>query len=191
MKTIKKQTKTELIIKNSKFITLLYPATTEKEIHSHINNCKLTYPKANHYCYAYIMKDHKKSSDDKEPSGSAGIPMLTTLEKEDMYNILAIVIRYFGGIKLGAGGLIRAYRKAVKLALKEAECITMVESYKCSLTISYENEKNIKSLLKETKIIDTSYLETITYTLLIPKNNPLLQHKNIKIIEKTYMEKLE
>ena len=127
MKTIKENTKNEIIIKNSRFITLLYKIRSKEEIEQYLQQVKKLYPKATHYCYAYkIGENIKKTSDDGEPGGTAGMPMLNVLDKEDITNILAITIRYFGGIKLGAGGLIRAYSKSVKEALNKVSLIMVV-----------------------------------------------------------------
>ena len=125
MKTISEKITNELIIKNSKFITIIYPITSIENIQGLIDETKLVYPKATHYCYAYIINDIKRSSDDKEPSGTAGTPMLNVLTKENYTNILVITVRYFGGIKLGAGGLVRAYSKSVKEALNIATTIDL------------------------------------------------------------------
>ena len=104
MYTISNNSKYELIIKNSKFITLLYKINNEDIVKKILNNVKEIYPDATHYCYAYIIDNQKKSSDDGEPSKTAGLPILKVLENNQLNHILAIVVRYFGGIKLGANG---------------------------------------------------------------------------------------
>ena len=105
MKTIKNNLSNEIIIKNSRFICLLIKINNI-DISDILNNIKLSYPKATHYCYGFIYNNYKKSSDDGEPTGTAGNSILFVLEKNNLNNILCVVIRYFGGIKLGAGGLI-------------------------------------------------------------------------------------
>ena len=129
MKTIKDNIKNELVIKNSKFITLLLKIDSSN-IKNILEEIKKEYPKATHYCYAYIYNEIKHSSDDNEPTGTAGLPMLNVLEHENLNKILCIVIRYFGGIKLGAGGLIRAYTKSVTEVLKEANFLDLEKGYK-------------------------------------------------------------
>ena len=119
----------EIIIKNSRFITFLIKINNLEQIQSNLEKLKKDYPKATHYCYAYIINSNKKSSDDGEPSGTAGIPILNVLEKEKLTNILCIVIRYFGGIKLGASGLVRAYTKSVKEALNKVKKIKLTTGY--------------------------------------------------------------
>ena len=131
MYTISHNIKKEFVIKNSRFITVLIKINDQEEIKKHLEHIKKEYPRATHYCYAYKLGNTiKKASDDKEPSGTAGIPMLNVLEKEDITNILAVTIRYFGGIKLGAGGLIRAYSKSVKETLKEGKQETVNSRHK-------------------------------------------------------------
>lgn len=190
MYTINKNIEHEIIIKNSRFITILIKINNKEDITKNLETCKLNYPRATHYCYAYkIGETIKKSSDDGEPSGTAGLPMLNVLDKENITNILAIVIRYFGGIKLGAGGLIRAYAKSVKEALNEIEKKELVPATLCEITFPYTKEQEIKKEIKEENIISKTYLENITYQMKIPKTSTLLQDKNIKILEDTYIEK--
>ena len=190
MYTINKNIEHEIIIKNSRFITILIKINNKEDITKNLETCKLNYPRATHYCYAYkIGETIKKSSDDGEPSGTAGLPMLNVLDKENITNILAIVIRYFGGIKLGAGGLIRAYAKSVKEALNEIEKKELVPAILCEITFPYTKEQEIKKEIKEENIISKTYLENITYQMKIPKTSTLLQDKTIKILEDTYIEK--
>jgi len=190
MKTIKENTKNEIIIKNSRFITLLYKIRSKEEIEQYLEQVKKLYPKATHYCYAYkIGENIKKASDDGEPGGTAGMPMLNVLDKEDITNILAITIRYFGGIKLGAGGLIRAYSKSVKEALNKVSLIKLVDGIKCKLTFPYVKEKDIIKQIPEKNILSKTYLENITYIVLLTKDSKLLQSEEVQELEKTYIEK--
>lgn len=190
MKTIIKNVKNELEIKNSKFITLLIKIKEKEEVVQKLQKAKELYPKANHYCYAYKLgKEIKKASDDKEPSGTAGMPMLNILDKEDITNILAITIRYFGGIKLGAGGLIRAYAKSVKEALNKGQITELLPAFKCKITFPYSKEQEIKKEIKEQNILSKTYLEEITYEVLIPKDSFLLQNENVTIQKNCYIEK--
>lgn len=189
MKTISKSIKNELIIKNSKFITILFKLTSNN-VEDLLKEIKQTYPKATHYCYAYIYKEEKKSSDDGEPGGTAGMPILNVLEKENLTNVLAVVVRYFGGIKLGAGGLVRAYTKSITETLKQSNYLELIEGYKIEITISYQEEKQLLYILKNASIIKKDYQETITYQVLISKEDiNLLHNYNYKIIESTYIEK--
>lgn len=189
MKTILIDSTNELIIKNSKFITVLKQINDNTDVNSIIDNIKKEYPKATHYCYGYITENKKKSSDDGEPGGTAGTPILNVLEKEDIINILVIVIRYFGGIKLGAGGLVRAYSKSVKEALSNTKLIELTTGYKVEIIFDYKNKKDIDYKLKNYEIINEEYLDKIKYTILIPKediNN--IENYNYKIIEETLIK---
>lgn len=190
MYTISKNTSNEIIIKNSRFITLLYKIKKPDEVPTLLDTVRKTYPKATHYCYAYKIEDNiKKASDDGEPSGTAGLPMLNVLEKEDITNTLAITIRYFGGIKLGAGGLIRAYSKSVKEALKTIHKKELVPAYLCKLTFPYSKEKEITRLLKDEQIIEKNYLEEITYIVILRKDFSNLELLNPTILESKTIEK--
>ena len=112
MLSVKNNTNT-IIIKNSRFICLLYQVNNIEEINKYLDEAKKTYKDATHYCYAYIIDNISKCSDDGEPSNTAGLPMLQVLKHNNLNNVLCIVIRYFGKILLGAGGLVRAYSKSV------------------------------------------------------------------------------
>ncbi len=157
----------EIIIKNSRFITFLIKINNLEQIQSNLEKLKKDYPKATHYCYAYIINSNKKSSDDGEPSGTAGIPILNVLEKEKLTNILCIVIRYFGGIKLGASGLVRAYTKSVKEALNKVKKIKLTTGYELEIEFDYKIQKEVDYLLKNSLILKKQYLEKINYTTLV------------------------
>ena len=108
VRTIKKAIRNEIIIQKSRFITLLYSIQSKDEVLALLQSSKNEYRNATHYCYAYIIDNIAYCSDDGEPSKTAGMPMLNVLQGNHLDHILAITIRYFGGIKLGAGGLVRA-----------------------------------------------------------------------------------
>lgn len=108
----------ELTIKKSKFIGLYYEIKSVEEVQDILTSLKKEHKKARHMPYAYKIDNNVKKSDDKEPSGTAGLPILNIIEKNNLNNCLIIVIRYFGGIKLGAGGLLRAYSNAAKDTIK-------------------------------------------------------------------------
>ena len=191
MKTISEKITNELIIKNSKFITIIYPITSIENIQGLIDETKLVYPKATHYCYAYIINDIKRSSDDKEPSGTAGTPMLNVLTKENYTNILVITVRYFGGIKLGAGGLVRAYSKSVKEAPNIATTIDLELGYRVQITASYSKQKELDYLLKNALIIKKEYQEKIEYEVLISKDSiQLLNNYDQKILKEECIPKI-
>ena len=154
--------KSILIIKNSKFICLLYYLESKKEILNKLHESQIQYPNATHYCYAYIFDEEKKESDDGEPSGTAGIPILQVLEKNELNHVLCIVVRYFGKIKLGAGGLVRAYTKSVVESLKN-HIVFLEDGWFITLIFSYEQLKIIDYLLKNVTIRDRKYEDKIIY----------------------------
>lgn len=191
MKTIKFNSTNEIVIKNSRFITLLFRVYDDTDIDKIFKDVKICYPKATHYCYAYITRSFKKSSDDGEPGGTAGMPMLNVLEKEEMINTLAITARYFGGIKLGAGGLVRAYSKSVRDAIVNADIVEIEEGYCVQISVSYDEQKNLDYILKNCTIISKDYLEKVTYNVLIPKNNiDIISNYSYQIIKEEYIEKV-
>lgn len=164
MYTIENNTKYELIIKNSKFITILFKINNNN-VENNLLSIKKEYPDATHYCYAYIVNDIKKSSDDGEPSGTAGVPILKVLENNNLTNILCVVIRYFGGIKLGANGLVRAYSKSCANAIKETNLKELVDGVNLTITFPYNRLKEIDYLLKDININSKRYDDLITYNI--------------------------
>lgn len=161
MKSIKNNQHT-IIIKNSRFICYTYKVDSIEEINKILSDTKIKYYDATHCCYAYIIDNIKRESDDGEPSGTAGIPMLQVLEKNNLNHVLCIVIRYFGKIKLGAGGLVRAYTKSVTETIKN-NIITLIPGIKVNLIFNYENLKNIDYLLKDINILNKNFNNKIIY----------------------------
>lgn len=190
MKTINAILSNEIIIKNSRFISVLFPINKSSNIQELINEVKINYPKATHYCYAYIVENAQKASDDGEPSGTAGIPMLNVLLKENFINVLVITVRYFGGIKLGAGGLVRAYAKSVKEVLTKATIISVEKGYRVRINIPYSEQKGLEYLLRDYEIIAKQYQELVTYEVLIPKDKiTILSNYDYKIINEEYIKR--
>lgn len=190
MKTIKEKQTNEIVIKNSRFITLLIKINSEEEIKDILQKTKITYPDATHYCYAYVTENINKSSDDGEPAGTAGIPMLNVLLKNDLTNILAITVRYFGGIKLGAGGLVRAYTKSLTETIKNSKIVELEKGLEVKIIINYDMQKSLDYLLKDYEIISKSFQEQITYIVKVPMTFlDKLNSYNIEKIKETYIEK--
>lgn len=192
MNTIKNNIKSEIIIKNSRFICHLYKINNQENISTILNNIKEEYKDATHYCYAYILDNSKKSSDDGEPGGTAGIPILQVLEKNNLNYILAIVIRYFGGIKLGAGGLVRAYTKSVTNTIIKENITELIKGYNIDITFSYNNIKNIDYLLKDIKINKKEFDSIIKYNIDIEESflKILIDNKiEYSINKEIYIEK--
>ena len=157
-------------IEKSKFITVINKVNSKDEIDSIMKDIKSKYKDATHYCYAYIIDDIKKSSDDGEPGGTAGVPIMESLNAYNLNYILAVVIRYFGGIKLGAGGLTRAYRKAINDALvnNKESIIELIDGYIIKISTSYDKQKDIEYKYK--RILNKEYNENVIYTLEVDLN---------------------
>ena len=168
MKSIKEKIKNELEIQKSKFITVLYPVHNVEETKKILLETKEEFPNATHYCYAYIIDQNERCSDDGEPSKTAGMPMLNVLKMQDYQHVLVIVVRYFGGIKLGAGGLVRAYTKAVTTALENITPISLVPGIRYNIFFSYEQLKEIDHLLKNVSITEKNFDEVIQYQIELP-----------------------
>lgn len=156
-------TEYELEIKKSKFITYLFPVDSEIEAKQLLSTIKKQHPKANHHCSAMIIDEVVRSSDDGEPASTAGLPMLQTLQGEEMNHLLAITVRYFGGTKLGKGGLIRAYSQSVSEALKYATYYVEKKISLYLVTTDFSLMHVIES--KAESIIHRDFGEKATFTL--------------------------
>ena len=192
MKRISNNIENTIIIKNSKFITNLFIVENIEEVNKYLNLIKDKYRDANHNCYAYIVDNIRKCSDDGEPSGTAGIPMMKVLEHKELNNVLAIVTRYFGGIKLGAGGLVRAYTNSVSKTLDIVNIIDTIKGYNIDIIFNFNDIKHIDYLLKDIKILNKEYKDIVKYNLNASNNLlEILKQNNIKynINKEIYIEK--
>lgn len=195
MNSIKNDVENTIIIKKSKFITKLYKTNTLDEVDNILKRIKEEYNDATHICYAYIIDSKERCFDDGEPSGTAGIPILNVLKKNNLTNIIAIVIRYFGGTKLGAGGLVRAYSNSVLEALKLSCIIELTHGYLIELEFSYDQIKLIDYILNKKKIISKEYNDNIIYKFYFNKEElefiPELEKVaiHISIMDKVLIEK--
>ena len=177
-------------IKKSKFIACLFPVTTEKEVNKYVEKVKADYPGATHYCYAYIIGNKQKCSDDHEPHGTAGAPILNVLIKRKLNCVLCVVVRYFGGIKLGAGGLVRAYSNVTSHVLDSTSVIELIPSYVITVTVSYEEIKSFSSLVKSYSVLEINYKDKISYRLEIPQEDlPFFHNYPVQIIENRHLKK--
>lgn len=169
MKSIKEITEYSWVTKKSEFICTLIPCDDESKIEEIIQHYKEKYQDASHNCVAYIVNNKEKANDDGEPSKTAGMPMLNVLKRQELTNVIAIVTRYFGGIKLGAGGLTRAYTQSVVDALKQATIVEKHPVAKYNITIDYPFTKKFEHLIKTNHIrcLQTQYLEKVMYTCYI------------------------
>lgn len=190
MYTIKENIVSEYEIKKSRFITLLYKINKKEDVNSIIKEVKNTYKGATHYCYAYLLDEEYHFSDDGEPGGTAGLPILEALKKNNVTNVLCIVVRYFGGIKLGAGGLVRAYTKSVVLALEKVQALELIDGYYLKLETTYDNTKNIEKLLSKGKIINKEFTDKAIYYVEIEKSQLELFHNyDYEILDEIKIEK--
>ena len=137
MKRIKKNFVKLIEINKSKFYGILFPVDNVEEVKEYLNQVRKDYPKATHYCYAYRVNGLEKSNDDGEPSGTAGRPMLEYLRNNDLENILCVSVRYFGGIKLGASSLLRAYVDSLREVYAISEVYEVREQNIYSLKMNY------------------------------------------------------
>lgn len=174
-KTIKTDNITEEDIKKSRFICQLKRVENEEEARQFIAAIKKEHYKANHSCSAMIIGDNsdiKRSSDDGEPSGTAGIPMLTVLEKQELTNVVAVVTRYFGGIKLGVGGLIRAYSGSVANALTKTGLVIVKEQEGLRLSLTYPQYQTYANFLTQEGLTEcnTQFLDTVTSDIYADKD---------------------
>jgi len=156
-------------IKKSKFITKLFKINNIYDVNNILKDINSKYNDSTHICYAYILENTEKCSDDGEPSGTAGIPILNILKKKNLVNVLAIVIRYFGGIKLGAGGLVRAYSGSVNDTLKLTDIIEIIEGYLVELEFNYDQVKLVDYILNDKKVISKEYNDNIIYKFYLNK----------------------
>ena len=184
MKSVKEKIIYTYEINKSKFISILYYLKSVDDVCNYLEEVKKEYKDASHYCYAYILENIKKCSDDKEPSGTAGKPILEVLEKNELTNVLCIVVRYFGGIKLGAGGLLRAYSKAVSdnIEINNQKIGILTNGYIVTVEITYNDINSIEYKYKN--IIDKNFNESIIYTLLLEEQELKEIESKYKIIDK-------
>ena len=175
-KTVDGYAKAEWEIQKSRFIAYVNHVENEAQAQEFINEIKKKHFDATHNCYAYIIGEHsdtQKSNDDGEPSGTAGVPILEVLKKNELSDIAVVVTRYFGGIKLGAGGLIRAYGKSATLGL-EASVIVKKSIFNCyDLELDYTLLGTLENYLhqKEVRIKDKNYTDKVTISILLPQND--------------------
>lgn len=190
MLSIKNNDKYEEIIKNSKFISLIYRVYNKEEVTNYLEKVQKLYPNATHYCFAYIIDNDIKSSDDGEPSKTAGLPILKQIEGHNLNYTLIIVIRYFGGIKLGTGLLTRTYSKMAKEVIKKDNIISLVKGYDITVTFNYNDLKDINYILNNSIIISKDFDNNITYHTYITIDilNKLSKYQ-ININKEIYIEK--
>lgn len=169
-------TDTEIEIQRSRFICWLRRVETEDAARAVIDEARSTHWKANHHCTAYVVgadRDVQRSNDDGEPAGTAGRPMLEVLSHEGASDVIAVVTRYFGGIKLGTGGLARAYSDAVAAALTEASRVRRVPTQRYDLTLSHADAGRAEHALRSAgiTITDVAYASTVRLSIAVPTDD--------------------
>lgn len=166
----------ETEVKKSKFITVVAPVNSKEEFQALYRNIQAQFPNANHHCYAYVIgpPDSREtgSSDDGEPSGTAGMPILTLLQHKNLGNTAVIVTRIFGGVKLGTGGLVRAYSNATKAGIEKAVLKKQVQSHRIRAVFPFRFENGVRYLLSslEISITEAVYTESVIFELDAPAN---------------------
>lgn len=192
MLSIKSNVVNEIIIKKSRFITFLFRVDNEAEIKKYLDDLSNNYKDSTHICYAYILDNVKRFNDDGEPGGTAGMPILNVLENNDLNHILCCIVRYFGGIKLGANGLVRAYSNGCSDALDCSELVSLLPGKICSIKFKYDDTKIVDSILRDCFIIDKKYEDDVTYVFKIGTDSlsSIISNSfDLKIIEDCYIEK--
>lgn len=165
--SINENVSNELIINKSKFITFLIQVNSLKDVETTLNDLNTKYSRATHLCYAYIIGNIKRFHDAGEPNGTAGKPILNVLENNNLNYILGVVIRYFGGIKLGSGGLTRAYSNSISKAIEQVDIVKLVQGKKIEIEFSYKYISEINNLLNDFEIIHKDFGVFVNYLFLI------------------------
>lgn len=183
-KVLKEGGSGEIVEKKSRFIATLAPANSEEEAAAFIEAVKKKYWDARHNCSAFVIGDKAqmtRCSDDGEPSGTAGKPMLEVLLASEVRNVAAVVTRYFGGTLLGTGGLVRAYTQAVKAGLEASEIITMRYGSELEIITDYNGIGKIQYILGQMglEIQDSEYTDIVTLKLIIPYEQSDMLRKEI------------
>lgn len=190
LKTINNNAVAEIVEKKSKFIANIFYVQNEEEVNFILKDIKKQFFDAKHHCFAYrIINDEniiQRSSDDGEPSGTAGKPILTILEKNQFVNVLVVVTRYFGGILLGTGGLVKAYTDATLLAIEKSECVNIELGYEVNIKLQYQELEKFKYFCKinNIKIKNEEFYENVNMILEVSEQKLTLLNnffdKNIK-----------
>lgn len=182
MKSIKAEVNVKLIINKSTFINYLIPINNLDDVQKNLERLKKKYRDASHHTFAYILGDNQevqKYSDDGEPSKTAGYPMMEVLKKHDLTNVLNINIRYFGGIKLGAGGLVRAYTKGCASAILKTTFTYLAKYNQVVIEIPFHHIGKVEKYIRDNyKLLDTKYGDFVSYIINI-KSDDLIKFESI------------
>lgn len=190
MNTIKNN-ENVIIINKSKFITNIFSVDSINEIDNYLNEVKNKYKDATHHCYAYILDNTKRFNDDNEPVGTAGMPILDCLEKNNLNHVLCIVTRYFGGVKLGASNLLRAYSNSAKEVINKSEILELIDGINVKLKFSYKDIDIVNRILTGYEIIEKIFDDSVIYIVNI--DNDLVNRINdiceIEVIKKIIIKR--
>lgn len=192
---IKDIVENEIVIKRSKFIAIAYPIHQDSDVNDCLAYAKNHYPKASHYTHAYFIgpqAEHAHFSDDGEPSRTAGFPIYDVLKHHEITNIMVVVVRYFGGIKLGAGGLVRAYSQAAASVLNTIQKYQLKRVYRYIFTFPYPLAGKLDQLFEaHGTITHRTFTDTLTYDCLLHENDltflnayqHLIKYKHVEILD--------
>lgn len=175
-RTVEQEASAEIVEKKSRFIAELYPVVSEEEALGILEKVKKRYWDARHHCWAFVIGEEQpleRCSDDGEPSGTAGKPILEVIRGAQLRNVLIVVTRYFGGTLLGTGGLVRAYTSSSKAAVEAADVVVKIAGYKLKIQTDYTGLGKIQYLLaqKGIEIVESEYAENVVLTILIAKDD--------------------
>ena len=175
-KTVRQAASDEFIINKSRFIGYASPAETEEEALAFLQNIRQKHKDANHNCYAYVIGLNAgimRYNDDGEPGGTAGLPIMEVLKARGVVNVCVVVTRYFGGILLGAGGLVRAYTQGCVTALKAAEVVTMEPSVRYLCEVAYPQWDRVHHALRSlpVQLLSSEFTTAVTFTLLMRESD--------------------
>lgn len=177
----------EYLEKRSRFLALLHPVNQREQALQLIESLRQQYPGAAHYCWAYLLGSARQPlsqafNDDGEPSGTAGKPILHVLTQRDAGDCLAVVVRHFGGIKLGAGGLVRAYGAAVSEALNQAQWRQVTPKVQRRVEVDFALEERVRHCLEQYQagLDSVAYSQYVTLTLTLPKNEEASLHTSLQ-----------
>ena len=192
--TVQEEEQIQIVEKKSKFIAEIHPVSNIQQVENKIKDIKKKYYDAKHHCIAYRIIDEgrvvERASDDGEPSGTAGAPMLNLLKGNNLCNVVVVVTRYFGGILLGTGGLVRAYSEATNLVIQKSKLVCKTEGYEITLKLEYNNLDTFTYYCKNNniKILNIEYAENISIKIEMETDKKEIlmkdiENKKINVIE--------
>lgn len=171
-KTLRQPASNEVIINRSRFIGYACPCETEEDALAFLQSIRIKHKDATHNCYAYVIGQNAgimRYSDDGEPGGTAGLPMMEVLKAQGVVNCCVVVTRYFGGVLLGAGGLVRAYTQGTVIALKAAQVVTMEPSQRYICEVSYPLWDKVQHTMRTLplQLVSSEFTTAVTFTILV------------------------